>query len=947
MKRLTAIVLALILALSCVSVSAFADTKTDTSDMIGYYRDGCNLSVPGLPKYIKGTFDYDERYAAILTEHPDYNGIGMRFSDSFYNVSFKTEGTVTTYEYTLKDGVTIDDYYDSVDERNAQSGIDPVKRNGMVSVSTISVALRARPWEHGQYPPLVMTRHEIVDVIGADGSELYKNGVRTGEGYGYQAGILMPIQYDGDKVDTPKVLACVTGAEGVAIYWSRAKNADQYAVYVKSKDGWKRIAEAPGNFYYDTSAEAEGTYTYTVRGLNADGTAFTTDFDRGGYTYQKNNSYGDTDTAEAMTKAPQITSFTDTADGILIKWNNPYGGNCRLYYKGANDWVRLAETAGTSFLDKDVKWGSSYTYTVRAVSPGGTHLSAYNRDGWKHTHYLKTPEITGFSSKNGGVNITWGKVDGAEKYRVYYKGRNGWTRMAETEGTSYLDTDVSVGTTYTYTVRCVNASGTDFTTDFNSNGWRYSYYPLNIPQITSFESVASGVKINWDKIDGAEKYRVYYYGRNGWTKMGETTSTSFIDADVKVGSTYRYTVRCINSELTKFTSDCNSTGWTYTYSPALDTPHITSYDNLADSIKISWGAVDGAARYRVYLKSADFGSGWMRIGDTSATSINFRLSDYVKDTDLPYVYTVRCITADGKGFCSDFDRDNEPHTFYYPPNITTANSRDGVKISWSWEDGATYRVYYKGRNGWTRMADVKGGEYYDSDVVAGGTYTYTVRRISDDGTRFLSYYNTSGVRHTYDVSYFIPELAQVFVHEGEMYFYSGAPIAGVEKYRLFVRENGSWERFANVDIDYDTHLDLENADEIYKTKDFTPGKTYTFTLRGMDSRGNYVTDFYHEGFTIAAMELAYLSDVSYNPDTKKLTVSWEPVEGAKGYMIHFIPDPHQEIHEPMYIEDATSSTVDTVVYADEPWTVYFGAYNDDGNLGTVLRYSFTPSDYTE
>jgi len=55
------------------------------------------------------------------------------------------------------------------------------------------------------------------------------------------------------------------------------------------------------------------------------------------------------------------------------------------------------------------------------------------------------------------------------------------------------------------------------------------------------------VDIRWNAVDGAENYRVYYYGSRGWTKMVDTASTSYLDKDVESGKNYTYTVRCINA----------------------------------------------------------------------------------------------------------------------------------------------------------------------------------------------------------------------------------------------------------------------------------------------------------------------------------------------------------------------------------------------------------------
>ena len=196
---------------------------------------------------------------------------------------------------------------------------------------------------------------------------------------------------------------------------------------------------------------------------------------------------------------------------------------------------------------------------------------------------LATPKITKAESVDGGVKISWGKSNGAEKYRVYYKGSKGWTRMVDTTSTSYIDKDVSSGKNYTYTVRCINSSATKFTSGYDSKGKSLKY--ISAPKITKAESVDGGVKISWNKSNGAEKYRVYYKGSKGWTRMVDTTSTSYIDKDVSSGKNYTYTVRCINSSATKFTSGYDSKGKSVKYisSPA---EHTHSWQNITKETQV-------------------------------------------------------------------------------------------------------------------------------------------------------------------------------------------------------------------------------------------------------------------------------------------------------------------------------------------------------------------------
>ena len=268
--------------------------------------------------------------------------------------------------------------------------------------------------------------------------------------------------------------------------------------------------------------------------------------------------------AKTSLATPKISKAESINGGVKISWSKVKGAvKYRVYYKGSKGWTRLADTTSTSYRDSKVSSGKTYTYTVRCINSSATKFtSGYDSKG-KTVKYISAPKITKAESVNGGVKISWSKVKGAEKYRVYYKGSKGWTRLADTTSTSYTDSKVSSGKTYTYTVRCINSSATKFTSGYDSKGKTVKY--ISAPKITKAESVNGGVKISWNKSNGAEKYRVYYKGSKGWTRLADTTSTSYTDSKVSSGKTYTYTVRCINSSATKFTSGYDSNGKSVKY----------------------------------------------------------------------------------------------------------------------------------------------------------------------------------------------------------------------------------------------------------------------------------------------------------------------------------------------------------------------------------------------
>ena len=295
--------------------------------------------------------------------------------------------------------------------------------------------------------------------------------------------------------------------------------------------------------------------------------------------------------AKTSLATPKISKAESVNGGVKISWNKVKGAvKYRVYYKGSKGWTRLADTTSTSYTDSKVSSGKTYTYTVRCINSSATKFtSGYDSKG-KTVKYISAPKITKAESVNGGVKISWNKSNGAEKYRVYYKGSKGWTRLADTTSTAYTDKAVSSGKNYTYTVRCISADAKKFTSGYNSTGKSIKY--VAAPKISKTEATYNSIKISWDKVNGAEKYRVYRKDTNSWTKLADTTSTTFTDNNVNAEKTYSYTVRCINSSANKFTSGYDSKGVTVTapVNPTQDIKIGDNYENL--------GVVTGIRYYK-------------------------------------------------------------------------------------------------------------------------------------------------------------------------------------------------------------------------------------------------------------------------------------------------------------------------------------------------------------
>lgn len=487
-----------------------------------------------------------------------------------------------------------------------------------------------------------------------------------------------------------------------------------------------------------------------------------------------------------------------------------------------------------SYIKPDLTYETYYTFNVTASSGGGSS-SGSSSSGSSSTK-LSTPKITGCESLDSGVNIKWNAVSGAARYRVYYKGASGWKKMGSTTSTSFVDKDVKSGGRYTYTVRCVNAADTAFTSDFNNTGYVYTYN-MATPQITSITSSASGVKITWGAVKNAQRYRIYYKNAKGsWVNMKELTGTSYLDSDVRFGKPYTYTVRCVKSDGSRFTSDFKNAGWKHTH--YLDTPKITGCESSATGVTVKWKAVSGAQKYRVYYKNAK--GSWVKMGETSGTSF---LDDDVR-AGKPYTYTVRCINNSLNTFMSDYDGNGYRYT-YNPqlaiPKITKAEEiENGIELSWTEaDDNPIYRVYYKSTNGWTRIADTYETTFIDTEIAPGETRTYTVRCRTNNNKDFASDFDRTGVTVKY---YYVPQLYNVSYTEPDLSVTIG-DYNKCDHYHIWIKNSTSYTYIGRASGYYSLSWIRNVSSKLQK------GKTYTFIVQGYDANDNSITRYDPNGFT--------------------------------------------------------------------------------------------------
>lgn len=427
---------------------------------------------------------------------------------------------------------------------------------------------------------------------------------------------------------------------------------------------------------------------------------------------------------------------------------------------------------------------------------------------------VETPKVTSFNNSANSTKITWNKVEGAFKYRIFIKNGSSWKTVGESYTNSFTHSNLTQNKEYIYTVRCVDSNG-KFISGFNKDG--FSNTLLSTPKLNYTSCEPDGIKISFNKVIGADYYRVYVKNANGWKGLGNTESSSFIDKTAIKGKNYTYTVRAFKNDTM---SSYDKNGITQKY---LETPQITSVKNNANNTKITWNKIDGAFKYRVFIKN---GTSWKTIGNTTSNSFNH--SGVTPNTT--YTYTVRCIDENNK-YNSSYNKEGVMNTFLSVPKLTsTSCETNGIKINFSRVDGADYyRVYVKNSNGWKGLGNTENTSFMHKDVESGKSYTYTVRAFKGE---IMSYYDTKGIQKNYVAT---PQITSVINNKDNVEI-SWDKIEGANKYRVFIKNGSSWKTIGNT------------TSTTFKHTNVIPGKTYVYTVRCVDQNGKYSSSYDKTGF---------------------------------------------------------------------------------------------------
>ena len=148
--------------------------------------------------------------------------------------------------------------------------------------------------------------------------------------------------------------ATATGTSTVNLTWNAASGATSYTVL---RDG-AAVANTTTATFSDSGLQAGTTYAYTVKANNEAGASRASD------------PATVTTEASVVPAAPTgLTATSISSTSVVLSWNASPGATSYVILRNGR---KVGTSTTTEYKDSKLRRSTNYTYTVKAVGPGGT-----------------------------------------------------------------------------------------------------------------------------------------------------------------------------------------------------------------------------------------------------------------------------------------------------------------------------------------------------------------------------------------------------------------------------------------------------------------------------------------------------------------------------------------------------------------------------------------------
>ncbi|CAF1638531.1 unnamed protein product, partial [Adineta ricciae] len=240
-------------------------------------------------------------------------------------------------------------------------------------------------------------------------------------------------------------------------------------------------------------------------------------YEKIGDKYVKNTGYNRwADTNNLIILYPQAVATTSRSATLRAPFAN---------MNGCWDWIGWY---GTDFNVKSGKQSTAMKKMIDRVVSGFNPIEAPSQ--------LQVNSVT-----DNSATLSWKQVTGASGYNIYRNG--GKVNNQVVTSTTYTDTNLNSGSTYTFTVKAVSSQGSESAASSSVIAKTTGEAPaVETPSGLSITGITSNsVSLQWTASATAEQYNVYRDGN----KVATVSVSSYTDTGLSAGTQYKYQVSSV------------------------------------------------------------------------------------------------------------------------------------------------------------------------------------------------------------------------------------------------------------------------------------------------------------------------------------------------------------------------------------------------------------------
>ncbi len=648
----------------------------------------------------------------------------------------------------------------------------------------------------------------------------------------------------------------VSGTE-IDLAWTDSTGAAHYQIE-RSLDGlhnWTTLSGtvAPGTqSYHDTGLNPGTSYSYRIEALDAGGASIATAV------------------AAGLTSPDAPTNLTATpisAGEIDLAWDAMSNADHYIVSvtTGGVTTVLNNHVGTTTYHDLTTTGGTGYTYHVVAVNATGNSSAS---DTSTVTTVPATP--AGFTStgvSSGEIDLAWTDVAGATDYQVERSpdGVNNWTTLSSTvaPGTqSYHDTGLAAGTSYTYRIEALDATGASLATATHA-GLTAPAAPTNL---TATPINAGEVDLAWDAMTGADHYIVSVTTGGVTTVLNSNVATnSYHDLTTTGGTGYTYHVVAINATGNSLTSDTA----TVTTVPAAQAD-LAAVPHSATEVDLSWSDVTGATSYT--LSRSTGGGSFTALNDPALAGNVASFNDTTAVPGTTYTYQIVGADATGNSAATTVTALTVPAAVTNPTGAVISSGE--IDLTWTADSGTVsgYRVLQSTGGAFSQVGLDLASDATGLNVTGLTDATaYTFRVLALNATGASGNSDTA----TYTT---LPTTPTAFtatgVSSGEIDL-AWTDVTGATDYQVERSPDGvnNWTTLSST---------VAPGTQAYHDTGLAAGTSYSYRVEALDAGGASVATAIQAGLTAPAAP----TNLTPTPiSAGEVDLAWDAMTGANHYVV--------------------------------------------------------------